>query len=48
MKTNICDKVMAHLLTQTRSLCLQPIDEEGHYPWMEDGESNGIDAGTRS
>jgi hypothetical protein len=27
-------------------LYLQPIGEEGHYPWMESGESNRINAGT--
>lgn len=43
---NMCNIVKTHLLTQTRPLYLQPIDEEGHYPWMEDGESNRIDAGT--
>ncbi|KAF9339591.1 hypothetical protein BGX26_009265, partial [Mortierella sp. AD094] len=27
--------VQGHLLHQQRPLYLQPVDEDGHYPWME-------------
>ncbi|KAG0272933.1 small nuclear RNA activating complex, polypeptide 3 [Linnemannia exigua] len=45
---NMCDIVKTHLLTRTRPLYLQPVDDEGHYPWMEGGESSRIDPGTRA
>ncbi|KAG0273532.1 hypothetical protein BGZ95_010663 [Linnemannia exigua] len=40
---NMCDIVMTHLLAQARPLYLQPVDDDGHYPWMEVGESKRID-----
>ncbi|KAF9131271.1 hypothetical protein BGX30_013177 [Mortierella sp. GBA39] len=45
---NMCNAVKTHLLMQTRQLYLQPVDDEGHYPCMEDGESNRIDPGSSS
>ncbi|KAG9067473.1 hypothetical protein KI688_012256 [Linnemannia hyalina] len=45
---NMCNIVKTHLLMQTRPLYLQPVDVEGHYPWVEGGESNRIDLGSSS
>ncbi|KAI7825704.1 hypothetical protein BC939DRAFT_476140 [Gamsiella multidivaricata] len=33
---NICNVVRSHLLHQQWPLYLQPVDKEGHYPWMQD------------
>ncbi|KAK3827375.1 MAG: hypothetical protein J3R72DRAFT_457060 [Linnemannia gamsii] len=43
---NMSNIIKTHLLAQTRPLYLQPVDDEGHYPWMEDGESSRIDTGS--
>ncbi|KAF9356649.1 hypothetical protein BGX26_004962 [Mortierella sp. AD094] len=32
---NMVNVVQGHLLHQKRPLYLQPVDENGHYPWME-------------
>ncbi|KAF9149755.1 hypothetical protein BG015_008431 [Linnemannia schmuckeri] len=37
---NMCNIVKSHLLHQRRPKYLQPIDEDGKYPWMEDDGSN--------
>ena len=37
---NICNAVRGHLLEQTRPLYLQPIDQDGKYPWMESTSSS--------
>lgn len=44
----MCNIVKGPLLHQQRPKYLQPIDKDGHYPWMEDDESNRLDSGSSS
>jgi hypothetical protein len=37
---NICNAIRGHLLEQQRPLYLQPQDNDGHYPWMQDKRSS--------